>query len=64
MRWVSRCSSCPRPATKIVTGRVPRRTCYSALTCDACAPKHRERAAKAGPVTEEPLPGRAQDELF
>jgi hypothetical protein len=66
MRWISRCASarCKRPATRIITGRIPGRTCYSALSCDECAPKHRARAQKAGPVVEEPLEGRAQDPLF
>jgi hypothetical protein len=58
------CSTCRRPATSIVTGRQPRRTLYSALTCDTCLPKHRALAAKAGPVTEEELEDRAQDPLF
>jgi hypothetical protein len=62
--WISRCQSCPRPATSIVTGRQPRRTLYSALTCDTCLPKHRKLAANAGPVTVEPLEDRAQDPLF
>jgi protein-arginine kinase activator protein McsA len=58
------CSTCTRPATLTITGRIPGKTCYSALTCDQCAPKHRERARKAGPVHEEPLEDRAQDALF
>lgn len=62
--WISRCSTCRRPATRIITGRIPRKTLYSALSCDDCAPKHRALAAKAGPVVEEPLEDRAQDPLF
>jgi protein-arginine kinase activator protein McsA len=58
------CSTCPRPATLTITGRIPGRTCYSALTCDQCAPKHRERAKKAGPVTEEAIDGPGQDTLW
>ena len=58
------CSTCRRPATLIVTGRIPRRTCYSALSCDTCLPKHRALAAKAGPVQEEPLEHPAQNSLF
>jgi hypothetical protein len=53
--WVSRCSTCRRAATRIITGRVRGRSLYSALSCDACAPKHRERAEKAGPVVEETI---------
>lgn len=64
MTWVSRCQSCPRPATRIITGRQPRKTLYSTLTCDTCAPRHRRLAAQAGPVVEEALQGRAQDALF
>lgn len=51
--WVSRCSTCRRAATRVITGRVRGRSLYSALSCDACAPKHREKAEKAGPVVEE-----------
>lgn len=61
--WISRCSTCRRPATRIITGRIPGRTCYSALSCDECAAKHREKAREAGPLTEEPLTT-AQDALF
>ncbi|WP_049568694.1 hypothetical protein [Nonomuraea sp. SBT364] len=64
MRWVSRCSTCRRPATLIITGRLPGRTCYSALTCDTCAPRHRALAQKAGPVVAEPHKQRTQDALF
>lgn len=64
MTWISRCSTCRRPATLIITGRTPRRTLYSALSCDTCAPKHREHARKAGPLVEETLEGRAQDALW
>lgn len=54
MAWVSTCSTsrCRRPATLIITGRKPGLTLYSALSCGNCAPKHRERAKKAGPVVE------------
>jgi protein-arginine kinase activator protein McsA len=59
------CSTCPRPATLTITGRIPGRTCYSALTCDQCAPKHRQKAYETGgPIQEEPLEDRAQDALF
>ncbi|MER7212475.1 hypothetical protein ABT340_35930 [Streptosporangium sp. NPDC000239] len=54
MPWISRCSTCRSPAVLIVTGRVPGRTLYAALSCTMCAPKHRTRAQEAGPVTEEP----------
>lgn len=64
MTWVSTCSTCRRPATRTITGRRPGKTLYSALTCDTCAPRHREQAAQAGPVVDEPLHGRAQDQLF
>ncbi|MDF5755803.1 hypothetical protein [Spongiactinospora sp. TRM90649] len=64
MSWVSRCSTCPRPATRRITGRVPGRTCYAALTCTECAPKHRTKAARAGPVVEEPLTDQDPDVLF
>lgn len=62
--WISRCSTCRRPATKVITGRKPGRTLYSALTCDTCAPKHRRLAQQAGPVDEEQLTTRVQDSLF
>jgi RNase P subunit RPR2 len=62
--WVSRCSTCRRPATRIITGRVRGKSLYSALTCDDCAPKHRALAQKAGPVVEEELEDRAQGSLF
>jgi hypothetical protein len=62
--WISRCSTCRRPATRTITGRIPRKTLYSALTCDNCAPKHRQHAQKAGPVTEKPLEDQAQHPLF
>jgi hypothetical protein len=62
--WISTCSTCRRPATRIITGRIPGRTCYSALSCDTCVPKHHERARKAGPVTEESLEEPAQDALW
>ncbi len=62
--WVSRCSTCRRPATLVVTGRRPGLTLYSALTCDGCAPKHRAKAREAGPVTEEQLRETAQPALF
>jgi protein-arginine kinase activator protein McsA len=58
------CSTCTRPATLTITGRIPGRTCYSALTCDKCAAKHRERARKAGPVVEETIDGPGQDTLW
>ncbi|GAA3172728.1 hypothetical protein [Nonomuraea roseoviolacea] len=64
MQRVSSCSTCRRPATRIITGRRPGRTLYSALSCDECAPKHLQKARQAGPVTDEPLEGRAQDPLF
>jgi len=64
MSWLSRCSTCRRPATLVITGRQPRRTLYSALTCHECAPRHRQKAREAGPVTEEPHQQRAQDALF
>ncbi len=64
MPWISRCSTCRRPATRTITGRVRGKSLYSALSCDDCAPKHRALAQKAGPVVEEPLKGRAQDPLF
>ncbi|MER7131217.1 hypothetical protein [Streptosporangium saharense] len=54
MPWVSTCSSCRRSATLVITGRVPGRTLYAALSCGPCAPRHREKARAAGPVTEEP----------
>lgn len=57
------CSTCRRAATRIITGRQPGRTCYSALTCDTCLPKHRTLAAKAGPVVEERVE-QPQDALF
>ncbi|MFF3443601.1 hypothetical protein [Streptosporangium sp. NPDC002721] len=60
----STCSTCARPATLIITGRRPRLTLYTALTCDRCAAKHRARAAKAGPVTEETYGETVQDGLF
>ncbi|MFI6793639.1 hypothetical protein ACIBG4_40545 [Nonomuraea sp. NPDC050383] len=63
MPWVSTCATCRRPATRIITGRRPGRTLYSALSCDTCAPKHRAKAADAGPVTEEQLETE-QDPLF
>lgn len=53
--WVSRCSTCRRAATRVITGRVRGRSLYSALSCDACAPKHREKAEQAGPVVEETI---------
>jgi hypothetical protein len=62
--WISRCSTCRRPATCIITGRVPGRTCYSALSCNDCAPRHRAKAREAGPLLEEPLEKRAQDALW
>lgn len=62
--WISRCQSCRRPATRIITGRVHGRTCYSTLSCDACAPRHRTLAQQAGPVVDEPLDTAAQDSLF
>lgn len=62
--WVSRCSTCRRPAVLIITGQIRGKSLYSALSCDNCAPKHRALASNAGPVVEEPLPGRAQDPLF
>lgn len=62
--WISGCSTCPLPAALTITGRIPGKTLYSALTCTNCAPKHRRLAQKAGPVTEEPLTKRAQDALF
>lgn len=61
--WTSTCSTCTRAATLIITGRNPGRTLYSALSCDHCAPKHRQRAQKAGPVEEEPH-GPGQDKLW
>lgn len=66
MAWTSWCAStrCKRPATHTVTGCTPRVSLYSALTCDKCLEKHRARAAKAGPVVVEPLPGRQQEPLF
>jgi hypothetical protein len=66
MAWTSWCASsrCKRPATHTVTGRRPGVSLYSALTCEQCLPKHRARAAKAGPVVVEALPGRAQQPLF
>jgi len=60
----SACSTCRRPATLIITGRRPRLTLYSALSCDRCAPRHRAKAAKAGPVVEEPQGETTQDGLF
>ncbi|MFC4122070.1 hypothetical protein [Nonomuraea zeae] len=62
--WTSRCSTCRRPATRIITGRIPRRTCYSVLSCDDCAPRHRRLAEKAGPVVEELLEDPEQKPLF
>lgn len=62
--WISRCSTCRRPATCTITGRIPKRTLYSALSCDNCAPRHRAHAEKAGPVVEEPLEARAQNPLW
>lgn len=64
MSWLSTCSTCPRPATLVVTGRRPGLTLYTALTCDRCAPKHRAKAREAGPVTEERHGQSAQDPLF
>lgn len=64
MTWISRCSTCRRPATCTVTGRIPGRTLYSALSCDDCAPKHHALAEKVGPVTVEPLEDREQEPLF
>ncbi|NUW45577.1 hypothetical protein [Nonomuraea rhodomycinica] len=61
MSW---CSTCRRPATRIITGRRPGRSLYSALSCDTCADKHQEKARQAGAITDEPLEGRAQDPLF
>jgi hypothetical protein len=58
------CQSCRGRATVIVTGRIPGKTCYSALSCDTCLSKHRALAEKAGPVTVEPLEDREQDPLF
>lgn len=55
MTWPHWCSTCTRPATCIITGRVGGQSLYSALSCDRCAPRHRLAAARAGPVTEEPL---------
>lgn len=54
MPWLSRCSTCKRPATLIITGRHPGKTLYTALSCDPCAPRHRKKAREAGPVTEKP----------
>jgi hypothetical protein len=64
MTWVSTCSTCRRPATLVVTGRRPGLTLYSALSCDECVGTHRARAAKAGPVVEEPYGETAQPVLF
>ncbi|MEU6781467.1 hypothetical protein ABZ912_19865 [Nonomuraea angiospora] len=64
MNWVSRCQSCRRPATRIITGQVRGKSLYSALSCDECAPRHQAKAREAGPLTEEPLTTRAQDSLF
>jgi hypothetical protein len=61
--WLSRCVSCNQPATLIITGR-RRGTLYSTLSCDRHADKHRERARKAGPVTEETVNGPGQDTLW
>ncbi|MFF4417508.1 hypothetical protein ACFYY8_33705 [Streptosporangium sp. NPDC001559] len=55
MPWPpSTCSSCRRPATLVITGRTPGRSYYAALSCTACAPRHREKARAAGPLVEEP----------
>lgn len=62
--WVSRCSTCRRPATLVVTGRRPGLTLYSALSCEPCAPKHRAKAAAAGPITEDRLRETVQPALF
>ncbi|MER7126666.1 hypothetical protein [Micrococcus luteus] len=62
MPWLSRCSTCRRPATRVITGRVPGKSLYSALSCDTCAPRHREKARAAGPVTEEPHGQREQEQ--
>lgn len=65
MPWISRCSTCPRPATHIITGRIPGKTLYSALSCDRCADRHRQKAYETGgPVVEEPLRAAAQPALF
>lgn len=61
--WLSRCVSCTQPATLIITGRIPRRTLYSTLSCDRHADKHRARAKKAGPVVEETI-GPGQNKLW
>ena len=62
--WISTCSTCRQPATLIITGRTPRRTLYSSLSCDRHADKHRARARKAGPVVEETIDGPGQDTLW
>ncbi|MFC6081030.1 hypothetical protein [Sphaerisporangium aureirubrum] len=63
--WVSYCSTCPRPATLIISGRVPRKTYYAALTCNHCANRHRQHAYETGgPIVEEPLRDTAQPGLF
>lgn len=64
MTWLSRCNTCTRPATRIISGRVPRQTYYAALSCDRCAPRHRQAAIRAGPVTEEPLTQQQAQTLF
>lgn len=65
MQRPSRCQSCQRPATRTITGRVPGKTCYSVLSCDRCAPKHRQKAHQTGgPLDEEELEGCEQDRLF
>lgn len=61
--WISRCVSCRNPATLIITGR-GRGTLYSTLSCDRHADQHRERAKKAGSVTEETVKGPGQGALW
>jgi hypothetical protein len=68
--WISTCSTCHRPATKVITGRTPANpkkwstAYYSALSCDHCAPRHREQAEKAGPVTEQEFNSAGQEKLW
>ncbi|RCG27201.1 hypothetical protein DQ384_26135 [Sphaerisporangium album] len=62
----SHCSTSPRPATLIISGRVPGKTLYNALSCDRCADRHRQKAYEtSGPIVEKPYDRAArQDGLF